>query len=201
MKMKTKKLLTLVIALTISTSAIVYGSQTQFSYPLFGFVSNLFEQAEPTNIPDHVLYDKLFRMVFVLKNKAESGTESSERIIGLTNYFKNRANLNDDENKILQETAVKYIDELTPIDDQARAIIVQVRQGIANGTIKRSDPPPPELFSLQEQKNQLALQYRNRLQASLGATRFVDFDNFIHNNFASNMQAIPHSSINYDQEQ
>ena len=199
--MKIKKLVIFVIALIIATSAIVYGSQTQFANPLLGFVSKLFAQAEPTNIPDSVLYDKLFRIIFVLKNKAESGTVSGERIIGLTNYFKNRANLNDDENKILQETALKYIDEVTSIDNQARAIIAQTRNDLSSGKIKRSDPPPPELFILQEQKNQLALQYRNRLQESLGATRFVDFDNFIHNNFAANMQAIPHSSIIYDQEQ
>ena len=199
--MKNKKLLTVVIALTISTSAIAFGSQTQFSYRSFGFVSNLFAQAEPANIPDFVLYDKLFRIIFALKNKAESGTVSSERIIGLTNYFKNRANLNAAENKILQETALKYIDEVTSIDNQARAIIVQTRNDLSSGKIKRSDPPPPELSNLQEQKNQLALQYRNRLQESLGATRFVDFDNFIHNDFASKMQATPLSSVNFDQNQ
>ncbi|HSK70159.1 MAG TPA: hypothetical protein VK892_00580 [Pyrinomonadaceae bacterium] len=174
-------------------------SQTQFSY--LSFVSDFFTQEKQANIPDHVLYDKLFRMVVSLKKKAESEETSAEERIGLTNFFRNRANLTPEENQILQNISLEHIQQVTPIDAQAKIIIAQARAANPNGVVHRNQPPPVELVNLQKRRDEMALRHRNRLKESLGADGFAKFDKYIREDFASRIQAIPLSSINFDQKQ
>jgi hypothetical protein len=159
------------------------------------------EETPTREIPDYTLYDQLFRIVFSFSKKAESQELSSEKIIGLTNYFKNRANLTDEENQILQNIALEFIPQVAPIDAQARAIIEDARQKSATGIVSREQSPPAELVNLQEQRNVLVLYYRDRLSASFGADRFAKFDEFIMGDFASRFRVVPLSSVNFDQEQ
>ena len=197
--MKCKKILAFIIALIVSTSAIAFGSQTQFSNLSFGFVSNFFKENAQADIPDHVLYDKLFRMTFSLNEKSKSEKISVEKRNGLANYLKNRAKLNNEENQILQSAASEYIQQVNLIDEPARTIIEQSRNAVRSGLIPRDQPPPVELLNLQKQRDELALRYRDRLRESLGADVFAKFDEFVKGDFASRIRAIPLSSVNFDQ--
>lgn len=199
--MKNKKFSMFVIALIVSASAIAFGNQTRFSYPPLSFVSSFFEQSAQADIPDHVLYDKLFRMIVSLNEKSKSDKIDVERRGGLAGYFKNRAKLNNEENEILQNTAAAYIQQVNLIDERARTVIDQARNAVRSGLISREQPPPVELLNLQKQRDELALQFRDRLKESLGAEAFDRFDGFIRGEFASRIQAVPLSSINFDQKQ
>ena len=194
--MKSRNSMTIILVLAIAVTTLAFGSQSQVTRNWFGF-----EPQANANIPDHILYDRLFRMIISFKRKAESQTISGEKAIGLTNYFKNRANLNDEENRILQSVALEYIQELAPIDAQARTIITQTRQTFPNSVVPREQPPPAELVNLQEQRNALALRYRDQLQYALGADGFAKFDEFVQRDFASRFQAIPLSEVNFNQAQ
>jgi hypothetical protein len=50
--------------------------------------------------------------------------------------------------------------------------------------------PPPELGELQNQRNTLALSYRNKLNDAFGKTAFESFDSFMHKKFAQSFQAL-----------
>lgn len=197
--MKTKKLLIIAIALIIPTSSIAFGSQSPFSYSSFNFIFDFFNQKRTTDIPNHVLYDNLFRIVISLKKKADSEQTNSEKRIGLENYFKSRAGLNDVENQTLQSVALGYMQQVALLDSQAKAVIIQTRQANPNGVVPVNQPPPAELVNLQNQRNELALSYREHLKESMDADGFAKVEKFVSEDFASHIQVTPLSEINFDQ--
>lgn len=194
--MMNKNLITMFLVLTIAVTTLAFGSQSEIARNLFGIQT----QAN-TQLPSHVLYDRFFRMNVSLKRKTETQGANNEKSLGTKNYFKNRANVSEEENQVLQDLAEEYTRELIPIDNQARAIIARTRQSSPNGVVPRDQPPPPGLVHLQEQRNALALQFRDRLKQSLGANAFDKFDGFINRDFASRFQAVPLSEVNFDQAQ
>lgn len=140
-------------------------------------------------------------MVNSFKKKVESQEIIGEKAISAIDYFKSRANLNEEENQTLQNIALEYAQKIAPIDAQAKAIIVQARKADSTGIISKSQPPPAELTNLQEQRNALALLYRDRLKESLGSDAAARFDSFVEGEFASRFESIPLSSVNFDQVQ
>jgi hypothetical protein len=159
-----------------------------------------YERTTKNQIPDYVLYDKLFRMVSSLKKKAEAPETAVEKAVALNDYFRQRANLTGEENQILQNTAFEFMREVAPVDDRARAVITEARQKLLNNAAGEERTPPAELVNLQEQRNALALHYRDRLKESLGADGGVRFDRFVQGDFASGFQAIPLSAINFAEQ-
>jgi hypothetical protein len=194
--MKKKNPITITLILIVAVTTLAFGSQLQIAKNLFGFESQANAQ-----LPSHILYDRFFRMTASLKRKSETQGADNEKTLGTKNYFKKRANIDDAQDQILQNLAHEYIRELTPIENQAKAIIAQKRREFPNGVVPRDQPPPPALVNLQEQRNALALQFRDRLKESLGAEGFDKFDTFINGNFASHIRVVPLSEINFDQAQ
>lgn len=198
--MKNKNIVTIALVLAIAVTTLAFGSQSPLTRGLFNSALQTNAQTS-SQIPSYVLYDKLFRMIISFKKKAESQEMSGERIISVTNYFKDRANLNEEENQTLQNTALEYTQKIALIDEQARTIIVQTRQAISTGVVSRNQPPPAELANLQEQRNQMALLYRDRLKESLGSDGSAKFARYIEGEFASRFESIPLSSINFEEGQ
>ncbi len=198
--MKNKKLIIIVMTLIASTSVIAYGNQTRFFQSSLDFVSSLFGQSGDNEIPNEILYDTLFRIVDSLKKKSGSPGTNPEKASGMANYFKNKANLTIEENQTLQKTALEYIQAVTSIDEQARTIIENVRRNILNGEIPKDQPPPPELDTLQRQRNDLALQYRDNLQTALGQSGFAKLEQFVNGYFLSHFHKTPASSFELEQE-
>lgn len=200
MKKKNKFTITLVIVVAVTSLAFGSSSNLNFTKELFDFGFGTSNQ-NTSNIPDYVLYDKLFRMIVSFKNRAETQEMSAEKLIAIENYFKDRAKLNDEENQILQNIALGYIQEITPIDSQAKTIIAQARQSYAGGVVPRNQPLPAELVNLQEQRNTLVLKYRDRLKESYDSDGFDKLNGFIEDEFASQFESIPLSKVNFDQIQ
>ena len=148
-------------------------------------------------LPDHILYDILFRRVSLLDQKAKSQAENNETLTQFRNYFIDEAKLSAEENDVLSKTADSFGQEVQIVDEQAAVITEQLRQQYSEGrTAKgRFIQPTPELLQLQEQRDNLALRYRDQLKAFLGDDRFNEFDNFVKENYAAGIQAIPVSSI------
>ena len=198
--MKKKNTITIVLVLAVSATTLAFGSQSSFTRKLFSLDFKELVRSD-SQIPPQVLYDKLFRMVFSIRIKAESQKMSDEKINGSKNYFKNRANLTDEENQILQNTALEFIQQVAPIDANARTIIAQKRASNLTGVVSKDDLPPVELINLQEQRNALALLYRDRLKESLGSDGSAKFVRYIEGEFASRFEEIKLSEINFDQNQ
>lgn len=190
--MKKKNIITIILVLSVFVTVVVLGSQSQLTRRLFNFEPEV--KAETVSqIPSHILYDQLFRLAVNFRRKAEEQRLKGESVSSLKDYFKDEAKLSDSQNQILEQTAIEYIQEVEPIDNQARQIIGQIRAQFQDGWVNEGQqvpPPPTELATLQEQRNALALSYREKLQDSLGKENFESFDNFVQKNFAQNFQAI-----------
>lgn len=198
--MKIKNTITIVLVLIIAVTTVAFGSQLSLPGELFNFAFQANAQT-PSRVPSYVLYDKLFRMIISFKKKTDSQEMSDEKVTGLKNYFKSRANLTEEENQILQNTALEFIQQVSPVDTEARNIIAQKRLSNPTGIVPKDELPPAELINLQEQRNALALQYRDRLKESLGSEVSAKFDRYIEGEFASHFEEIKLSSVKFDQDQ
>ena len=142
-------------------------------------------------IPDYVLYDSLFRMDISFRGKALGQQLAGQNVTSLRHFFKDEAKLSDEQDRILEQTAIDFIQAVEPIDAQARQILAKVRGQFPDGVIpigQQLPPPAAELTDLQSKRNEIALSYRDKLSDSLGKEVFGEFDEYIHKSFISNFQ-------------
>ena len=222
-----KKFVTAIFALIGLGSFVVLGNTRGFSTKLIDSINNIqglakFLAPETSNhhkaslivssiaetennvsgsaeIPDYFLYDKFLRITQKLKNLSDSTPPPDPRGVGLRNYFSRQIGLTDEENVLVGDLAAEYERELAPINAEANLIITKTRDEY-KGKKWQDNPPPPELVELQNQKNDLALRYRDRLKENLGDETFAKIDRFITNEFASRFQVISLADINFEQQ-
>lgn len=193
--MKRKEILTVVIVLTIAIGAIAFSGQMQSAKQSTNSVTTT-STGNP-QIPTSVLYDQMFRIIISFRRRATIQKLKGERITLMKTYFKEEAQLTDQENEILEQVATEFIVAVQPIDDRAAELIAQGRQAFPDNIVPYGQivpPPPEELTSLQVKRNELALKYRNQLSELLGSHSFSKIDDFVQGNFASNFQTVPLSA-------
>lgn len=181
------KILLIFISLVAAVTLFLGGERIYASW--FATVSPV---SAIETIPDHVLYDSLFRLEVSFRRKALEQELTGQPVTSLKTYFKDRANLTDEENEILRQTAIDFIQEIRPIDTQARQITANIREQFLYGEVPRGSEvsqPPAGLVDLQNQRNQIVLQKRDKLSDSLGKKAFEKLDAFMHKEFTSNFQA------------
>ena len=140
---------------------------------------------EKSEIPEYVLYEQTFRLVVKFKKKAEEREATGEVAGGLQDYFQKEAKLNDEQTELLQETAARFVEEVSVIDAQARVVIENIRANFSQTqqlNDKKNIEPPAELKELQKKREELALRYRDNLRDSFGADQFQNFQNFVEQN-------------------
>lgn len=188
MRMNRKKIIASILLFTLG--AITLGSQLRSMTGGFSVETNV--QAV-SNVPTYVLYDQLFRLIISFRRKAIKQRINGEPVTSLTEYFKAEAQLTEEQNQKLTDLANQYFEEIEPIDTQASELISQIRESFPDGEIPEGQqvpPPPPELSGLQDQRNALALNYREKLNDAFGKAAFESFDSFMHKKFAQSFQAI-----------
>ncbi len=153
-------------------------------------------EEQRSEIPEYILYEKVFRLVIEFDNLAESQKANSEPITPFQTYFKDEAKLISQDDEFLLQTAKQYHQEMQLVDAQAEVVIQQLRQQYPVGSLPEGEliKPSPELLQLQEQRNKLALLYRDKLKNLLGEANFNDFDSFVKGDFASGIKVIPMST-------
>jgi len=133
-------------------------------------------QQAQERVPDHARYSALFRKVVVLKQKlGEAGGRIKSPI-------QREADLTDDQARVLDEVAADSINEVDKLDAKAKEIIEAFRAQYPNGVVPGNQPPPPpppELRALQEQRNAIVLNGRDRLHNALGDKEFRRFDEHV----------------------
>jgi len=184
--MKGKKWIIVALILAVAVTTLVFGSQSSIARRLIGL-----EPSESFQVPDHVVYDHLFRLVVSFKKQSESSNKSPEKAAFFKNYFETFAKLTDAEDQTLYSIAKEYLQETVWMDAQAKQIIVQTRKMYPNGVVPKDQPPPPALGDLQETRNGLAVQYYERLRDALGEGGFAKLDEFIRKDIAPSIQSIP----------
>jgi hypothetical protein len=186
--MKQQKIIASIILILLV--AVVLVSLTSSKKMNFSFET---ETQAASTIPTHILYDHLFRLVISFQKKAIEQRIRGEQITTLTDYFQTEAGLTEEQNQSLSEVANLFIEEVEPIDNQALALISAARENYPDGQIspdQQIPQPPSELLDLQNQRNALALNFREKLNNRWGKKAFESFDSYIHKKFAQNFQAI-----------
>lgn len=183
--MRTKIVSTL--AALIMASTLMWGAE--HIYASWFATAALVSAAEP--LPDYVLYDSLFRMDLSFRRKALEQELTGQPVTSLKTYFKDRANLTDEENELLRQASIEFIQEIRPLDVRAQQITADIREQFLYGEVPPGQevvPPPAELIDLQNRRNELVLRSRDKLADSMGKDTFAKFDEFMHKDFSSNFQ-------------
>jgi hypothetical protein len=147
---------------------------------------------QKNEVPEYILYEQTFRLVIKFKKKTEELSAKGETNVTLRDYFQKEAKLNDEQTQVLQETAARYMEELSIIDTQARTIIETIRANFAQTQQlpdKKIIEPPAELKELQNKREALALRYRDHLRDSFGPEQFQNFQNFVEQNMRKAIKA------------
>lgn len=132
-------------------------------------------------VPEHVLYRHLFHHVIALKKKSEDAERDGKDASQFRTHFKRQAGLNDSEVTLLNDIARQYDEQEKALDARARPIIDAYRAQYPGGQVPHGQtpaPPPPELRSLSQQRDALALQSKDQLRSAFG-TDFARFDKFV----------------------
>lgn len=137
------------------------------------------DQIEPS-IPDYVLYDTVFRLDNSFRVKAQEQETAEEIPTAFKYYFKNEASLTDEEDLILKQVAIEFLEEVQPTDAQAQKIIEAGDKGS-----KAVD----ELNDLQEQRNAVVLSNRDKLANRLSEPAFGRFNQYVQGNFALHLNS------------
>lgn len=131
-------------------------------------------------VPDHVVYNSLFRKVVRLREKTKE-LQSQKRIDG-RNYFpmQREAKLSEAQATTLETIAFTCRQQVTERDNKANAIIQAFQLRFPGGRVPDggSPPPPPELRSLWEERTAIILNARESLRMAFGDEEFGRFDNF-----------------------
>ncbi len=120
--MKTRIALFFATAFVVAT--LVFGSQ-HLSGRLFETTTSA---SSSSSIASEILYDSLFRMDISFRRKALEQELSGKSVASLKYYFKNQTSLSDEQDLLLEQVAIEYVQEVEPIDAQARQIIAQFRE-------------------------------------------------------------------------
>jgi hypothetical protein len=144
------------------------------------------DSSNPVNRPA-VLYGAFFDLVVELQKQAAELELSGERGESLRGYVRDQANLNDYEDRKMAEIAANCVEEMSRQDARALAVIQQFRSQFPGGKVPvgaKLPPPPPELRVLQEGRNQIILDARNKLRDELGQTGFDKVARFAERNIS-----------------
>lgn len=135
-------------------------------------------------IPEHMVYDQLFRLVVNFKRKAEQLKPTDDRGLWLGSYFEREASLSEEQARALNDIAEVFVAEISAVDSQARTAIERMRSSVSVDQA-RLDPsalkPTEELKQLQKKREEIALSYLDRLRTSLGPDDFPAFEHYVEN--------------------
>ncbi|HEY0049073.1 MAG TPA: hypothetical protein VGB68_07295, partial [Pyrinomonadaceae bacterium] len=164
---------------------------------------NLYTDAKP--MPPELAYWALFQEIQALKDKDGESLAQSERTNFKNSFYTNRLGLESSQFAAVDTAATECLANIQPIDQSAREIIKKYRAQFPNGELKKiqpSSPPnkqqparpqksfeslppvPAELKQLQNQKNQIILNAKEKIKQSLGQAEFAAFDSSVQKNAA-----------------
>jgi hypothetical protein len=148
---------------------------------------------QQNEIPEYILYERVFRLAIEFDSLAKSQEAKGETVTQFRTYFKDEAKLTSQDDEFLLQTAKQYYQETQFVDAQAEVIIEQLRQQHPVGLLSEGEliKPSPELLQLQEQRNKLALLYRDKLKDLLGEANFNEFNSYVKGSFASGVKLMP----------
>jgi hypothetical protein len=152
------------------------------------------KDGDPTQLPpDFVIYDMMFRQLGALKKKADQVESRGGDGASLRTYLKDEAKLDEKLDKELNKIQSEYERVVAKMDAKARKIIEGAREKHKHGRLQEGEalpPPPEELKSLQQRRNNLTMQAREHLRQAFGDEGFQKFDEFVKRHIGSRIKPV-----------
>ncbi|SPF53869.1 exported hypothetical protein [Candidatus Sulfopaludibacter sp. SbA4] len=136
----------------------------------------------PAPLPQRVVYWQFFKFAVLLDVEADQADQRGENGNHLRNYYQTKTGMTAAETALLKSTANSTVKGVHAIDQQIQAAVVSYRGQFRKGT--PPPPLPPELQTLQTQKDNLILNGLAAIQAGFGAARFQNLDAFVQKDIA-----------------
>lgn len=135
------------------------------------------QPASPPDLrpPEQVVYSAFFHFVVDLQKQANDLESEGKKGESLRSYVQTQAGLNDEEARKLNEIAAACVEQVSRQDAKALLVIQAFQSQFPGGKVPggiKLPPPPPELKTLQEERDQIILAARSQLANDLG----VGFD-------------------------
>lgn len=133
-------------------------------------------------LPEFVPYMFLFYQHHFNMNKAADFERQGKDGAGFRSILKKQAALSDHEASILDQVTADCERAIADQDAKAQAVITAFRMRYPVGDLQPGvtlPPPPPELATMQKERNAIILRARDRLHAAFGEQEFRRFDTFV----------------------
>src|SRR5205085_2255912 len=117
--------------------------------------------------PDNISYRHLFHHLVALKKKAEEVEKDGKDATQYRTHFQRKAQLSDNQARILDETAAEFDQQEKLLAAQAQPLIDAYKAQYPNGKVphgQKPAPPPAELHRLSQERDALVLRTRDRLR-------------------------------------
>lgn len=150
-------------------------------------------QQQVPEVPAHVTYRHLFHHSLALKKKAEEFERDGKDSKQFRTHFVRQANLNEAQARLLELLALEYAQQEQLLSLRAKPLIAAYRAQYPGGTVPHGQklaPPPEELRSLSEQRDELTLRMRDKLRVAPGENEFNKFDGFVKTRVAANIDLV-----------
>lgn len=154
-------------------------------------------------MPAELAYWVLFQEVRSLKNRDLESQAEGETTNFKTSFYSDRLGLESSQFSAVDNAVNECFTNLQPVDQRAREIINQYRSNYPNGQLKKIQPTispndlhparpkksfeslppvPAEIGQLQNQKNQIILNAKEKIRQALGQSEFAEFDASVQKN-------------------
>lgn len=188
--MRQKKPLLAICILAIAVFVIVSVGRTQSK-------SHTALQVNPTvapqELPEHVPYGFLFHHLKILKEKTEELEREGKGKSALLLRFQEKTALNDDQFQELLRVALDCEREVAEQDRKAEAIIQKMRARYPDGRVPAGEAPPPlppELLTMQQERNAMILSARDHLRQAYGEETFARLNLFVKSQIAPDIKTV-----------
>jgi hypothetical protein len=151
------------------------------------------QQLQDRPVPKHIVYGIFFREVAAFKKKAQEKESHGQDASFLRNFHKNKLKLNDRQAQALDRIVEEANRETERLDKQAKKIIDDARARHPEGKLNKGEAlpaPPAELKDLQQERDKLVLDAREKLRAALGGAEFQLLDDFLQQDVTNKMKPV-----------
>lgn len=182
----TKKLMIFAIGVVLVGIA-AFAFSGQMNFPVRSSAQN-----NSPEVPDTVVYRHLFRQAAFNARAGELERQGKDAA-HFHNFFKHKADLSDEQARMLDEIALRCALEIKAIDERAKPIIEAYKAQYPNGQVPHGQqplPPPAELGQMTKERNELVLRKRDELRAAFGEEAFGRFQGFVKNKIAPNVNSV-----------
>lgn len=165
--------------------AVAFGQQTSKSEQPQIEESKPFISSQGNEIPENVVFERLFKSVNSLNREAEKQMEAGfpQRAYALQNHYKKSAQLDESQAQKLKDIAEAFQQEIDVIKKQKSKVAASLKEQPDNvKLLKRVD-------KFYKARGQLWLKYRDLLNEAFGLKKFQQFRLFLQEKFASKIKS------------